>query len=350
MTMVRLDYVQQFRDRHGKVRRYFRRTGMKSVHLPGALGSEEFMSAYRAALAGQTLSVQLGASRTKPGTVNAAIIGYYQARTFRSLAPSTQQMRRAILEQFRADHGDKRIAMLPTEAIARILSTKSPHAARHWLKALRGLLAFSVAEKLRPDDPTERIKLPRLKKSEGYLTWSEDHVAAYRARHPIGSRPRLAFELLLNTGQRRSDVVRMGRQHVRDGILSIRQQKTGTLIEIPVVSDLQVALGAMPQSEHLTFLTTHSGKAFAPRGFYNWFRRECDLAGIPHGYTAHGLRKAAATRHADCGATAHELMAWFGWTSISQAERYTKAADRRRLAQGMVAKLTTGTTGVKPGD
>jgi integrase len=213
---------------------------------------------------------------------------------------------------------------------------------------LRGLLAYAVGENLRADDPTEGIKLVKLKKSEGYLTWSDDYIVAYRARHAIGTRPRLAFELLLNTGQRRGDIVRMGRQHVRDGVLSIRQQKTGTLIEVPVLPDLQLALDAMSKSEHLTFLTTQEGKAFAPRGFYNWFRRECDRAGIPHGYTAHGLRKAAATRHADCGATAHELMAWFGWLSINQAERYTKGADRRRLAQGMVAKLTSGTDIVKP--
>jgi integrase len=233
MTRVRLDYIQEFRDRHGKIRRYFRKPGFKRVRLPGVPGSDEFMIAYQAALAG-LLRIEIGASHTKPGTLNAAVIGYFNSVAFRSLALSTQQMRRAILERFRAEHGDKRMATLPRDAIARILSNKSPHAARHWLKTLRGLLAFAVAEKLRADDPTEGVKLVRLKKSEGYLTWSNEYIAAYRACHAIGTRARLAFELLLNTGQRRGDIVRMGRQHVRDGILSIRQQKTGTLIEIPV--------------------------------------------------------------------------------------------------------------------
>jgi|SRR5262245_46824823 len=83
-------------------------------------------------------------------------------------------------------------------------------------------------------------------------------------------------------------------------------------------------------------------------GFGNLFRDLCNEAGLPKGYAAHGLRKAAATRHANAGATAHELMAWFGWTSIREAERYTKAADRKRLAQGMVTKLRNRTRSVKP--
>jgi integrase len=140
----------------------------------------------------------------------------------------------------------------------------------------------------------------------------------------------------------------MGRQHMRDGVLSFRQSKTRNLVEIPVLAELNEALGAMPQTNHLTFLTTGSGAPFTAAGFGGWFRDRCDEASIPKGYAAHGLRKAAATRHANCGATAHELMAWFGWTSISEAERYTKAADRKRLAQGMVMKLKQGTSSGKP--
>jgi len=135
--------------------------------------------------------------------------------------------------------------------------------------------------------------------------------------------------------------VRMGRQHVRDGILSLRQQKTGMLLEIPVLPALQETIDAMPKAEHLTFLTTEYGKAFSAAGFGNWFRDRCNAAGIPPGVAAHGLRKAAATAHANKGATAHELMAWFGWTTLKEAERYTRSADRRQLAQEVVKKLTS---------
>ena len=132
MTKIRLEYIHEFRDRHGKVRRYFRRPGFKLIPLPGAPGSDEFMTAYQLALAGQPPRVEIGSRRTKPGTVNAAVIGYYNSLAFRSLAPGTQTMRRGILERFRAEHGDKRIAMLPHEFIVRTLGKKSPDVARSW--------------------------------------------------------------------------------------------------------------------------------------------------------------------------------------------------------------------------
>ena len=124
--------------------------------------------------------------------------------------------------------------------------------------------------------------------------------------------------------------------------------KTDVPVVIPVLPELQKAIDAMPASDHLTYLTTERGKAFSAAGFGNRFREMCDEAGIPAGYAAHGLRKAAATRHADNGATAHELMAWFGWNALKEAERYTRAADRKRLAAGMVAKLATRTGTGKP--
>ena len=123
MTRIPLQYVHEFRDRHGKVRRYFRRPGLKRVALPGLPGSTEFMDAYQGALAGMIAPrLEVGASRTKPGTVNAAIVGYYQSLAFRSLAPSTQNMRRAILERFRNEHGDKSIKTLPQKFIFHMLS------------------------------------------------------------------------------------------------------------------------------------------------------------------------------------------------------------------------------------
>jgi integrase len=82
-------------------------------------------------------------------------------------------------------------------------------------------------------------------------------------------------------------------------------------------------------------------QAFTANGFGGWFRRRCREAGL----SAHGLRKAAATRFADNGATAHELMSWFGWSTLTEAERYTRAANRKALAADMVLKLESRTGG-----
>jgi hypothetical protein len=92
------------------------------------------------------------------------------------------------------------------------------------------------------------------------------------------------------------------------------------------------ALDAMPASDHLTFLVNEHGRPFPAVNVSAWFRDCCAEAGVPAGYTPHGLRKASAKMHADRGATTHMLMAWHGWLSIGEAERYTRGADRRLLS------------------
>ena len=174
-------------------------------------------------------------------------------------------------------------------------------------------------------------------KTDGYRTWSEQDIAAFEASHPIGSRARLAFALLLYTAQRRADVLKMGRQHIRDGVLYLKQQKTGTALSIPLHPDLRAILDATSR-DHVTFLTTRDGVLFSPAGFTNWFRGTCNEAGLPKGTSAHGLRKAACRRLAEAGCSASEIAAISGHTSLSEVQRYTAAADRLRMAQsGMEA-------------
>jgi integrase len=122
------------------------------------------------------------------------------------------------------------------------------------LLAIRNLMQWAVNERLIEADPTLGIKI-RLPDTGGHHTWTEDEIAQFQACHPIGTKARLAFELLLEQGMRRCDVIRVGRQHVRDGELSIKQKKTGTEVTLPLTPELAQAIAAHP-SEHLTFLTT----------------------------------------------------------------------------------------------
>src|SRR5262249_35078881 len=162
-----------------------------------------------------------------------------------------------------------------------------------------------------------------------------------RMRHPAGSKARLALELALQTGHARADVVRMGRQHIKSGKLSMRRQKTKVQFDIPLLNDLIAELELHPKTEQLAFLTTEYGKPFSAAGFGNQFKDWCYQANLPH-CSAHGLRKAAAVRHALNGATAPELMAWFGWKTIGEAQRYIEEANRIRLAESAAAKMRQG--------
>jgi hypothetical protein len=158
MTKIRLDYIHEFRDRHGKIRRYVRLPGRKRAPLKGAPGSPEFMEAYQAAISGEAPPPEIGAARTKPGTVNAAVISYFNSAAFQSGAADTRRTRRNILERWRGEHGDKRIALLQRAHIERMVAAKAatPSAARNFLLTLRALIAHCVREGMRPDDPTTR--------------------------------------------------------------------------------------------------------------------------------------------------------------------------------------------------
>ncbi len=336
MTKIRLDYIHEFRDRHGKIRRYVRLPGGKRIPLRGAPGTDEFMEGYRAALAGEAQRVEIGASRTKPGTVNAAVISYFNSASFQVQAPDTRRTRRNILERFRAEHGDKRIALLQPAHIGRMVAAKAgtPSAARNFLNTIRALMAHCIIEGIRADDPTQGVKRVPIK-TTGYKTWTEGDIAAFEAKHPVGSRARLALALLLYTAQRRSDVIRLGRQHVRDAVLHLRQQKTGAELVIPVHPELAAVLEATP-ADNLTFLTTATGKPFSAAGFTNWFREMCNEAGLPKGTSAHGLRKAALRRLAEAGCSANVIAAISGHASLRKVQRYTAAADQARMARSAI--------------
>ena len=343
--MAKLLYVHSPCERHGKVRHYFRKPGVKRVRLPGAIGSPEFLAAYQTALAGESAPrVEIGVTRSKPGSVAAAVATYYQSISFGSLGPATKQVRRRILDRFRDEWGGNRLDTLQPQRVAQFVAAKieTPHAAKHFLMALRAMMSVAIAAGLRPDDPTVgiRIKVP---KSLGFRTWSEKDITQFEAAHPIGTRARLAFGLLLYTGQRRSDVIRMGRQHVRDGHIVVRQQKTGAALEIPLHPYLTEILAAHV-ADHLTFLTTAAGKPFSAQGFTAWFRGTVCDAGLPPGLSAHGLRKAMCRRLAEAGCSASLIASISGHLSLREVSRYTAAADQRRMAVDAM-KSITGTKG-----
>jgi integrase len=336
MSRIRLRYIQAWVDGDGRVHRYFRRPGFPRVPLPGLPGSSEFMAAYGAALEGPAFPIG-AAKRSKPGSVSAVIAEYYDSQqAFGTLGEGTKRARRWTLERFRDKHGDKPMAMLPREWIVRLLDGMSPSVARNWLKALRSLCQFAVKRGSLAADPTAGIKLATIK-SDGIHTWTEDEIAQFEAHHPIGSKSRLAFALLLYTAQRRGDAIRLGRQHIKDGVLTVRQEKTGIALAIPIHPTLAAVLAATP-SEHLTFLTTNVGKPYIATHFSQQFRDWCDAASLPKHCSAHGLRKAACRRLAEAGCSVNEIAAISGHKSLSEVQRYTEAVDQERMARHAMAR------------
>jgi integrase len=344
MSRIRLPHVQQFNAR-GHRYYYFRKLGCVRIRLPGLPGSPEFMDAYKIALAGAP-RIEVGEGRTIPGTISALVVAYYKSGKFKhELSAETQRYRRNVIEEFRAKFGKFPVKGLQRpHLVAMVDKIDKPHARKNWLKALRGLLQYAVEIGMLVDDPSATIKIGRLPKSDGFRTWRATDIVKFRAHHAIGTRARLAFELLLNTSQRRGDVVHMGRQHIHPGkygpVLHVRQSKTGVSLKIPITPDLAEVIEATHPVNNLTFLTTAAGKPFTAAGFGNWFLDMCDEAGL-HGFSAHGLRKGLLTLIAEAGGTEHELKAVGGHLSLSEVQRYTKGADQEALAWSAMTKLRT---------
>jgi hypothetical protein len=215
MATMRLElrYVQTFNAR-GHRYYYFRKPGCARIRLPGLPGSTEFMSAYQVALDAAP-RIEVGAGRTLPGTVSALVVAYYSSTDFGDLGPATQQYRRWLIEKFRTVFGKHPVKLLEAKHInAMLKQIEKPHMRKQWLKMLRGLMRYAICIGMRAEDPTIGFKIKQ-RQSDGIPTWGETEIEAFRRHHVLGSRARLAFELLLNTGQRRGDVIRMGRQQCR---------------------------------------------------------------------------------------------------------------------------------------
>jgi site-specific recombinase XerD len=257
-------------------------------------------------------------------------------------------MRRRELERFRIEHGDRALHRLDQDAVKRLVGKKRPHPAINFLKALSPFLEWCVGEKLIASNPAVGVQRPKVPKSDGFATWTDELVEQYRAHHKVNTKARQAFELLVNVGAARIDTALLGRQHVRNGFLVYRRHKTGVLIEIPILPDLQAVIDTMA-GDNLAFIATDRGTPYTKESFGNMFRDWCNVAGIAKGYSAHGLRKYAAKVRAELGATVPELMAWFGWMTMREAERYTRAADRRKMAVSLGQKVNPKLSTSAPG-
>jgi integrase len=198
------------------------------------------------------------------------------------------------------------------------------------LKVLRVVLEYAVGEGMIASNAAIRVKRYR-KRGEGHHTWTEAEVVQFEIRHPVGSRARLALELLLSTGQRRSDVVKMGWQHVEGDCIAVRQEKTGEPLLIPIDEPLAAVLAVLPRT-NMTFLLTEFNKPFTSAGFGNWFRARCNEASLPQ-CSAHGLRKLAATRLANAGCSSEQIKAITGHRSDSALAPYIRKANKARLAR-----------------
>jgi integrase len=333
-------HLQREVTRHGKAVWYVRvRDGHKSgrIRIQAEYGTPTFDAEYQAAIAGKPRHKQ-----TPTANSLAWLIARYRETTeWSALSAATRRQRENIFLHVLRSAGEQPFAEITTATImaGRERRAKTPSQARNFLDAMRGLFRWASKAQLVKTDPTTNVGNPSRPKGDGFLPWTEEHVAAYEKRWPIGTRQRVWLDVLLYTGLRRGDAVRIGRQHVRDGVASIKTEKSSFTVNVtlPILPLLTETLKAGPCGD-LTFIAGESGRPLTKESFGNLFRDACRAAGVPG--SAHGVRKIAATRAANAGATVAQLEAIFGWCGGAMAALYTRAADRRRLALQAMHKLS----------
>jgi integrase len=326
-------------NRHGSVVWYVRVGSGPRIRINGVYGTPEFEAAYQAALDGE-----------RPGAIPAAAKGslawlwmlYRQVDDWKGLSLATRKQRERIMHQVLATGGDQPLSKITAGAIQKGIDRRKPFAARHFVDTMRGMFKWAISAQHIASDPTAGKAIAK-PKTKGFPVWTEDEMEQFERHWPIGTRERVMFGVFCFTGLRRGDAARLGRQHIRNGVITIDTEKTETRVTIPVLPELAEIIAAGPIGE-LSIIASKKGQPLRKEVVGTLFKRACKAAGIA-GKSAHGIRKAAATRAANNGATVATLEAIFGWEGGQMAALYTKAADRKRLAAEHMGKLSKPETG-----
>jgi integrase len=310
--------------RHGKAVWYVRVGRGLRARIRADFGTPEFEAEYRAALSG----VPTRKAAPSQNSLQWLVTRYRETATWANLSDATKRRRDNILKGVIETAGQEPFAGITQATIiaGKERRAKTPHQARHFLDAMRGLFRWAHQAGLVKVDATAGVSNPQRKRTEGFIPWTEADMAAYEA---LGKRQRVWLDVIAYTGLRRGDAVRLGRQHVRDGVATIKTEKSGFKLEVslPILPVLAATLDAGPCGD-LTFIVGENGRPLTKESFGNLFKDACRAAGVPG--SAHGVRKIAATRAADAGATEAQLMAIFGWTDPKMAAHYTRTANRKR--------------------
>lgn len=335
MPRRRLPYVMREVTRHGAVVWYVRKGRGKRIRLKSAYGTDEFFAEYQAALAGETPRLP---NRLPVGTLAWLWDRYTDSLAFSQLRAATRTKKTNSMKRILARTPDARLLEITSAVIKEGIDARKdkPNVARDFLETLRSVFQWGLQAELVSADPTQGIETPRDTASKGFHVWTEKECQRFEARWPRGTWERRVFDVLLYTGLRRGDAVRVTQEHIKDGLIVMPTEKTGEVACIPILPPLAEALQYGP-SDGVHLIVGKSGRPMTKESFGNLFRKACDEAGVPG--AAHGLRKAMANRVAHM-LTEAEMEAFFGWERGSRVTSiYTQQVVRERLAKSAAHKL-----------
>jgi integrase len=340
MPRPRPPHLHRQTTRHGKAVWYVRIGKGPRIRVKGDYGTPEFEEAYQAALSGKSIERPGNAVR---GTLEWLWNLYRQTGAWtEELSVTTRLQRERIMRKVLATGGNQPLSKITAATIKAGIERRKPYAARHFVDTIRGMFKWAISAQHVRSDPTTGLSVKK-PKTKGFPAWSEEQLEIYEKRWPLGTRERVMYGVYAFTGLRAGDVAILGKQHIRNGVITLDTLKNDTRVTLPVLPELAEVLAAGPLGE-LSIIANKRGQPMSKATIGNLFRKAVRAAGIQK-RSAHGIRKAAATRAAYNGANIQTLNAIFGWTGNQMAMLYTEAADRRRLAEENMTKMSkTGTS------
>jgi integrase len=343
---------------------YFqRRKGDPRIRLRERPGTPEFDAEYQRVFAGVPAEAKAIGRRWAGHGTFAWLVEQYLLSTAFTLkldVDSTQRARRRVLDSIcRETKNGREFGTLPIAAIRprdiawiRDRKAETPTAGNNRVKVLRTLFGWACLPEvaLAKENPA-KVTFLETGNREGHKTWTEEQAQLFEARHPLGTKSRLCFDLLAYTGARISDIARFGPGMIKNGMLHWTEHKgrrrKAKHHQTSILPGLQASIDAFYAAgnlRHMVFLTTRIGEQLSDAAASSWFSAQCRAAGIEPGFTAHGIRKYVAVRLIDMGYTEAQVMAVCGWETAGQIRVYIERRNRRLLEQGTIAGLARGGT------
>ena len=264
---------------------------------------------------------------------------FFSSAEFANLKPSSQATYRLSLAPVLELDGHRLVRDLSADKARKLIQeigATRPAMANLTRAVLRRMFSFAVAIGQRRDNPFANS--PKYKIGT-HRAWTDAELDTYKRRWQVGTRERLAYDVLLYSAQRVGDVVRIQRSlDIRNGVITVVQQKTGAEVFVPLHPALARSIKAGP-AKGVYLIGDKDGRPIARRSLSVLISAAAKAAGLPSDCVAHGLRKSALRRLAEHGSTSKEIQAVSGHRSLSEIERYTQQADQQRLAKAAISKL-----------
>lgn len=337
------DHVTAYKDRHGRTRYRYRKTGEKTFHFKAEPGTPEFLVELAEARAGGPIAV--GSSRpATEGSMDDLARKLFAAPRWLRMQPSSQYTYRRIIERYleRVDKRGLRYGAYPAKRatvgvldahIAELADT--PASANNLRKALKKLFDYAIKLGWMTTNPASLTDSFRA--GPGFHTWTDEEIERYRAYHDRGTMARLVLELALNTAARRCNLAELERDQLRAGRWHVAHAKGNEDTSVPLTAEARAAIDALPASPFKFLITSERGTPYTVESLGNRFRKWARDAGCPG--SLHGLRKAVSRQLAESGATDAEGRSITGHKKNATFAKYAATADRKRLADGAMRKL-----------